>query len=312
MNKVIFSFLLASVAATPAMAGPREDRAAAREERATEREKEREDRKESSESRKQEVRQEAPARVERPEVQKQRPDVQQQHGTVQPVEIQRNRDVRQDARQHGRDERQDARQQGRDQRHDTRQLGRDQRQDMRQENRGERQDIVQQNRDARQDMFEQRREQRGANRDQNRAERIARQEALRNHARPPVVSNTPRPGTQPPPPAVRPAVLPAVKWSSNHWRKDKRYDWYKHRNKFWWLFQLGNYYDPFGWGYQPYQSGWRMWPSYYSSNYWINDPWYYRLPYAPRGTRWVRYWDDAILVDTWSGQVVDVIYNFFW
>ena len=55
-----------------------------------------------------------------------------------------------------------------------------------------------------------------------------------------------------------------------------------------------------------------MWPSYYSSRYWINDPWYYRLPYAPPGTRWVRYYDDAILVDMWSGQVVDVIYNFFW
>jgi hypothetical protein len=26
----------------------------------------------------------------------------------------------------------------------------------------------------------------------------------------------------------------------------------------------------------------------------------------------VRYWDDAILVDRWSGEVVDVIHNFFW
>jgi len=55
-----------------------------------------------------------------------------------------------------------------------------------------------------------------------------------------------------------------------------------------------------------------MWPSYYSSRYWLNDPWMYRLPHAPAGYRWVRYWDDAILVDTWSGQVVDVIRNFFW
>ena len=128
-----------------------------------------------------------------------------------------------------------------------------------------------------------------------------------------MVSPTPRPGTQPPPPpAARPATNPQVNWSSSHWRNDRRYDWHNHRNKYWWLFQLGWYSDPFGWGYQPYGIGWRMWPSYYSSHYWLNDPWQYRLPYPPPGTRWIRYWDDAILVDTWSGQVVDVIYNFFW
>jgi len=27
---------------------------------------------------------------------------------------------------------------------------------------------------------------------------------------------------------------------------------------------------------------------------------------------WVRYWNDAVLVDTWTGQVVDVVHNFFW
>ena len=53
--------------------------------------------------------------------------------------------------------------------------------------------------------------------------------------------------------------------------------------------------------------GWRLWPGYYSSHFWINDPWQYRLPYAPPGTQWVRYYDDAVLVDMWSGQVEDVI-----
>ena len=28
--------------------------------------------------------------------------------------------------------------------------------------------------------------------------------------------------------------------------------------------------------------------------------------------RWVRYYDDALLVDIYSGEVVDVIYDFFW
>jgi len=78
------------------------------------------------------------------------------------------------------------------------------------------------------------------------------------------------------------------------------------------LFNFGFYRDPFGWGYQPFSIGWRMWPSYYSQSYWLNDPWQYRLPYAPPGYRWIRYYDDAILVDTWDGQVVDLIRDFFW
>ena len=124
-----------------------------------------------------------------------------------------------------------------------------------------------------------------------------------------IVSTTPREGTQPP---LRPDVRrSAVQWNTN-WRHDERYDWrdWREHHRSW--FHIGIYYDPFGWSYRPYQIGWRLWPSYYSNRYWIEDPWYYRLPYAPPGYVWVRYWDDALLVDTWSGEVVDVIHDFFW
>lgn len=131
---------------------------------------------------------------------------------------------------------------------------------------------------------------------------------LRNHV--PVVSYSPAPGTQPPPPAQR-RYTAAPQWNTS-WRNNNRYDWRNWRNRHRSLFHFGFYYDPFGWGYQPYSIGWRLWPGYYSSNFWINDPWQYRLPYAPPGTRWVRYYDDALLVDMWSGEVVDVIQNFFW
>ena len=126
----------------------------------------------------------------------------------------------------------------------------------------------------------------------------------------PMVSNTPREGSQPPLRTERRRIETA-NWNTR-WRNDHRYDWRSHRRHHRSLFHLGIYYDPFGWNYRPYQIGWRLWPSYYSSRYWINDPWEYRLPYAPPGYRWVRYWDDALLVDTWTGQVVDVLYNFFW
>ena len=126
-----------------------------------------------------------------------------------------------------------------------------------------------------------------------------------------IVSDTPRPGTQPPMPTNVRRTTPAVQWNTN-WRNNSRYDWQNHRRHHHSWFHLGFYYDPFGWGYYPYQIGWRMWPSYYSSRYWINDPWMYRLPYAPPGYMWIRYWNDAVLVDTFTGEVVDMIPNFFW
>src|SRR4051812_4538844 len=99
--------------------------------------------------------------------------------------------------------------------------------------------------------------------------------------RTPIVSHIPREGTQPPPPATaRPASQP--QWSTS-WRHNHKYDWHNWRKHHHSWFHLGFYYDPFGWGYSPYEIGWRLWPSYYSSRYWINDPWRYRLPYAPPG-----------------------------
>jgi len=101
-----------------------------------------------------------------------------------------------------------------------------------------------------------------------------------------------------------------VNWNRD-WRNDRRYDWrdrrYRHRS----LFHLGLYIDPFGWGYQPYSIGYDLQPSYYQQNYWI-DPAMYGLPYPPPGAQWVRYWNDAVLVDMYSGQIIDSIPGFFW
>ena len=125
-----------------------------------------------------------------------------------------------------------------------------------------------------------------------------------------VVSATPHEGTQPPLRIARHSNQTSH-WSTD-WRNNGRYDWRGWRDRNRSRFHLSVYYDPFGWGYRPYRIGWRLWPSYYGSSYWISDPWAYRLPYAPPGTRWIRYWDDALLVDTWTGEVIDVIQNFFW
>lgn len=101
------------------------------------------------------------------------------------------------------------------------------------------------------------------------------------------------------------------RWSSD-WRNDHRYDWRNYRNRYRSVFHLGRYYDPFGYGYRRFSIGFNLFPGYYSSNYWLSDPYQYRLPPAYGPYRWIRYYNDALLVDTYTGEVVDVIYGFFW
>lgn len=101
------------------------------------------------------------------------------------------------------------------------------------------------------------------------------------------------------------------RWTGE-WRNDRRYDWRHYRDRNRSVFRIGRYYDPYGYGYRRYSVGYNMYPYYYGSNYWLSDPWMYRLPPAYGPYRWVRYWDDALLVDIYTGEVVDVIHNFFW
>jgi Ni/Co efflux regulator RcnB len=101
------------------------------------------------------------------------------------------------------------------------------------------------------------------------------------------------------------------RWTSN-WRNDNRYDWRNHRSHNSSLYHLGRYYDPFGYGYRRFSIGLFLGAGYYGNNYWLNDPYQYRLPPAYGPYRWVRYYNDALLVDTYTGEVVDVLYGFFW
>lgn len=98
------------------------------------------------------------------------------------------------------------------------------------------------------------------------------------------------------------------------WRRDRRYDWQAYRNYNRDFFHIGVYYNPFGYGYyyQPFGVGAYLDAAFYGENYWIDDPYAYRLPPAYGDTRWVRYYNDVLLVDIDTGEVIDVIHNFFW
>lgn len=102
-------------------------------------------------------------------------------------------------------------------------------------------------------------------------------------------------------------------WDRHGWRNDRRYDWYRYRSANRDLFRMGRYYSPYqGYRYNRLSIGVRLGAPFYGSRYVINDPWRYRLPDVYGSYRWVRYYDDVLLVDIHTGEVVDVIHDFFW
>lgn len=102
-------------------------------------------------------------------------------------------------------------------------------------------------------------------------------------------------------------------WNRNDWRRDNRYDWQRYRDRNRNNYRIGRYYAPYnGYSYRRLSIGFSLGSMFYGNRYWINDPWQYRLPPVYGPYRWVRYYDDVMLVDIYSGEVVDVIYDFFW
>lgn len=98
------------------------------------------------------------------------------------------------------------------------------------------------------------------------------------------------------------------------WRQDNRYDWNRYRGVNRQAYRLPRYYAPYnaGYGYRRFDIGVSLQTAFWGQNYWLNDPFAYRLPPAYGPYRWVRYYDDALLVDLRSGQVVDAVYGIFW
>ena len=73
------------------------------------------------------------------------------------------------------------------------------------------------------------------------------------------------------------------------------------------IFRLGRYYAPYrDYRYRRLNIGVQIGNLFFGSRYWINDPWRYRLPNVYGPYRWVRYYDDVLLVDVYNGEVVDV------
>ena len=91
------------------------------------------------------------------------------------------------------------------------------------------------------------------------------------------------------------------------WRDDRRDDWRSSGARY-----RGPVYNyPRGYGYRPWDVGYRLPPAYFDQRYRIADPGYYRLPRAGWGTRWVRVGPDALLIGR-DGIILRAVRGLYW
>lgn len=94
-------------------------------------------------------------------------------------------------------------------------------------------------------------------------------------------------------------------------RQDRREDWQRWRDSNRNDFRRGNWRAPFR--YRTFSAGAVMPRNYWGSRYYVNNWNAYRLPSpGPRHFRYVRHYDDVLLVDTRNGRVVRAYRNFYW
>jgi Ni/Co efflux regulator RcnB len=95
------------------------------------------------------------------------------------------------------------------------------------------------------------------------------------------------------------------------WRQDNRNDWREwrqsHRNDY----RRGNWRAPFR--YRSFNIGVTVPRSYWGPRYYVNNWSAYRLPRPGHSYyRYVRHYDDLLLINTRNGRVVQVCRDFYW
>lgn len=77
-------------------------------------------------------------------------------------------------------------------------------------------------------------------------------------------------------------------------------------------FHYGNYNRPSGWTYRRWNHGQFLPRLFFAQTFWLNDWWLFDLPIPPYGYEWVRYGDDALLVNIDTGEILQVEYDVFY
>lgn len=77
-------------------------------------------------------------------------------------------------------------------------------------------------------------------------------------------------------------------------------------------FQAGRYRQPYGYSYRRYTFGQNLPFQYYRRDYWLTNFLVFGLFSPPPGYVWVRFGPDALLIDEYTGEIVQVRYNMFY
>ncbi len=95
-------------------------------------------------------------------------------------------------------------------------------------------------------------------------------------------------------------------WRSSGWRSSWNHGWSGTRYR-----APARYYYPRGYASRSWSIGYRMPLVFLSSSYYV-DYGRYGLTPPPYGCRWLRVDGDLMLVETISGEIVDIIYGFYY
>ncbi|HZZ30869.1 MAG TPA: RcnB family protein [Phenylobacterium sp.] len=77
-------------------------------------------------------------------------------------------------------------------------------------------------------------------------------------------------------------------------------------------FHAGAYRAPYGYYSRAWGFGDFLPRAWFGESYWIGDFIDYGLPYPPPGYEWVRVGGDALMIDRYTGRIVQVVRGIFW
>lgn len=106
-----------------------------------------------------------------------------------------------------------------------------------------------------------------------------------------------------------------VQTFDNRWRNDNargNFDRFRQNLHSPQRFRLGQYHGPRNYNYRRWSHGQRLPFAYFARNFWLSNAIFYGLFPPPPGLIWVRYGPDALLVDQYTGEIVQVRYGVFY
>jgi Ni/Co efflux regulator RcnB len=100
----------------------------------------------------------------------------------------------------------------------------------------------------------------------------------------------------------------------NPWRGGERWQAGRAPPVFWSQnrYGAGGYRAPYGYYVRNWGFGEFLPRGWYGQDYWIGDFLDYDLPYPPPGYEWVRVGGDALMIDRYTGRIVQVVRGIFW